>query len=131
MLSNFGIGGNEVNGTYTGSNAQAFALAKRNLLDLNKNPKMNLAIKGVINSFDTTTTNEGYNNWRGSGDTLYTDAQKEAYLKKQKPFPDSELKRADTKKVYAKIKTQIDHYWEPAWGKYRRHSFYKITYEKL
>ncbi|KUJ59345.1 hypothetical protein AR687_23330 [Flavobacteriaceae bacterium CRH] len=118
-----------LNGTYNGSNAKSFAIAKRNLTDLNKNPKMNIAIKGVINSFLETLENEGYNNWRGSGDKLYSQDEKNVESKNSGKITESNLYRADNK-VYGTITTKKDHYWEPVGLKYRRHSFIKISYEK-
>jgi hypothetical protein len=118
-----------LNGTYKGSNAQAFALAKRNLTDLNKNPKMNAGIKAVINSFSKDSINEGYNNWRGSGDKLYSEDEKKSEIKNSGKIKEDELFTKDGK-VYGAISTQKDHYWEPVGPKYRRHSFIKISYEK-
>ncbi len=118
-----------LNGTYKGHNAQAFALAKRNLAELNKNPKMNVAIKAVINSFMDDSKNEGYNNWRGSGDKLYGEDEKKQESKKSGTVNKQNLLRKDGK-VYGQITTQKDHYWEQVGIKYRRHSFIKITYEK-
>ncbi|UUF13537.1 MULTISPECIES: hypothetical protein [Flavobacterium] len=118
-----------LNGTYNGSNAKAFAIAKRNFTDLNKNPKMNIAIKGVINSFLGDLINEGYNNWRGSGDKLYNQDEKDKESKNSGNVNESNLYRADGK-VYGNITTKKDHYWESVGIKYRRHSFIKISYEK-
>ncbi|WP_456315490.1 hypothetical protein [Pseudomonas shirazensis] len=118
-----------LNGTYKGHNAQAFALAKKNLTDLNKNPKMNIAIKAVINSFMDDSKNEGYNNWRGSGDKLYSEDEKKQEGKKSGIINQQNLLRKDGK-VYGQISTQKDHYWEQVGIKYRRHSFIKISYEK-
>jgi hypothetical protein len=119
-----------LNGNYSGSNAKAFAIAKRNYTDLNKNPKMNIAIKAVINSITESVSNEGYNNWRGSGDKLYTEEEKTS-KEKEKNIPNYEELKQKNGKVYAKIKTIIDHYWEPVGKKYRRHSFRKITKENV
>lgn len=118
-----------LNGTYKGANAQAFALAKRNLIDLNKNDKMNLAIKAVIDSFTQNTKNEMYVAWRGSGDQLYTEKEKEIENKKSGKITKEERFRKD-KKVYGYVCSQKDHYWEAVGTKYRRHSFIKIWFEK-
>ncbi|NRS90765.1 hypothetical protein HNQ02_003712 [Flavobacterium sp. 7E] len=118
-----------LNGIYKGHNAQAFALAKRNLLDLNKNLKMVLAIKSVINSFIDDSKNEGYNNWRGSGDKLYNEDEKNTESKNSGLVKQQNLLRKDGK-VYGVISTTKDHYWESVGSKYRRHSFIKITNEK-
>jgi len=117
-----------LNGNYKGANAQAFALAKRNLTDLNKNEKMNIAIKAVINSFRDDSKNEGYNNWRGSGDTLYSEEEKKEADKSSGKITIDELKNKG--KVYGYVNTRKDHYWETVGEKYRRHSFLKIWYEK-
>lgn len=118
-----------LNGTYKGANAHAFALAKRNLIDLNKSDKMNLAIKSVINSFTTNLQNEGYVSWRGSGDKLYTQSEKEVENKKSGTITKNEKFRKDGK-VYGTVCSQKDHYWEIVGTKYRRHSFIKIWFEK-
>lgn len=114
---------NYLNGTYTGANAQAFALAKRNLTDLNKNSKMNLAIKAIIISFEKDRKNEMYVAWRGSGDKLYSESEKEIEHKKSGKIVKDEGQTAI-------IFTQKDHYWETVGLNYRRHSFLKIWYEK-
>ena len=118
-----------LNGTYKGSNAQAFALAKRNPTNLNKNPKMNFAVKAVINSFKDDSKNEGYNNWRGSRDKLYSEGEKNMESKKSGSINEQNLLRKDGK-IYGTISTQKDHFWESVGLKYRRHSFIKITYGK-
>lgn len=118
-----------LNGTYKGHNAQAFALAKRNLSDLNKDPKMNIAIKAVINSFMDDSKNEDYNNWRGSGDQLYSQSEKEIENKKSGVITKKELK-TEKGKVYGFVFSKKDHYWEAVGLKFRRHSFMKIWYEK-
>jgi RHS repeat-associated protein len=120
-----------LDGTYEQPNAKAFAIAKRNPLDLNKNPKMVLSVKAVIGSLTGRQTNEGYNNWRGSGDKLYTKEQKDVILKKGSIVEYQDLIRKDTKQVYARVKTVTDHYFEPVGDKYGRHTFKKMTYEKV
>lgn len=119
-----------LNGTYNGSNAKAFAIAKRNPIDLNNNYKMNIAIKAVINSFMDNSKNEGYNNWRGSGDKLYSEDEKKVKNKDSGKVEEENLVRTDGK-VYKVVKTQIDHYWEEVGSKYRRHTFKKIWSEKV
>lgn len=118
-----------LNGSYKGANAQSFALAKRNLTDLNKSDKMNLAIKAVINSFAKDAKNENYVAWRGSGDKLYSEIEKDAENKMSGTIiKDPKLKLDNT--IYGYVYTQKDHYWENVGAKYRRHSFIKIWYEK-
>lgn len=118
-----------LNGTYKGHNAQAFALAKRNLTDLNKNTKMVLAVEAVINSFIKNQKNEGYVGWRGSGDKLYNQSEKEIENKGSGKITKDEKFRKDGK-VYGTVFSQKDHYWETVGSKYRRHSFIKIWFEK-
>ena len=118
-----------LNGTYKGHNAQAFALAKRNLTDLNKNSKMGLAIKEIINSFAIEAKNEKYVAWRGSGDKLYSESEKEIEHKKSGKIEKEERFRKDGK-VYGSVCNQKDHYWETVGSKYRRHTFIKIWFEK-
>ncbi|KOP39804.1 DUF4280 domain-containing protein [Flavobacterium sp. WLB] len=121
---------NYLNGTYKGANAQAFALAKRDPTDLNKNNKMNIAIEAVINSFLKENKNEGYVAWRGSGDQLYSESEKEIENKKSGVITKDKLSRKDGK-VYGFICSQKDHFWESIGSKYRRHSFIKIWNEKV
>ncbi len=118
-------------GTYEGANARAFALVRKNPIDLNSKPKMVAAIKSVIGSELGTITDEGYNNWRGSGDKLYTEEGKAEIEKKGSIVTYQDLKQKGTNKVYARIKTVTDHYFEAVGKKYRRHTFKAITYEKV
>jgi len=101
------------NGTYPGANAHSFAVARSSYAALMADKNMVASIKAVLGSLTGKTVNEGYNNWRGSGDTLYTEDEKTLYLKNFKQPADQNLTQADTGKVYAIIKTHIDHYWEP------------------
>ncbi|MEN2401043.1 type VI secretion system tube protein TssD [Flavobacterium sp. MC2016-06] len=119
-----------LNGIYKGANAQAFALAKRNLTDLNKNNKMNSAIKAVINSFAKDAINEGYVGWRGSGDKLYSESEKEIENKGSGTIT-KDPKLRENGSIYGYTNIKKDHYWEAVGKKYRRHSFTKIWYEKI
>lgn len=117
-------------GAYKGHNANLFAVARKDYVILNKNPKMNLSIKAVIDSLTGKLKNEGYNNWRGSGDTLYTEEEKNAESLKSGKTTTQNLVRKEDGKTYAVVSTKKDHYWEPVGKKYRRHSFIKISYDK-
>lgn len=114
--------------------AHRFAMARKstNYSDLNSDTKKKASIKAVFDSLLGNLTNEGYNNWRGSGDKLYTTTERDNYIKDFKQPKDQDLYTGDrTKKVYARVKTTIEHYWEPVDSKFRRHSFYKIKQEKV
>ena len=91
---------------------------------------MTLSIKAVIDSLTGKLQNEGYNAWRGSGDTLYTEKEKNASSLNSEKITKENLTRKDNGKTYAVVSTQKDHYWEPVGGKYRRHTFIKISYER-
>lgn len=117
-------------GAYNQPHAKSFADARKtkNQSGINNDPKKKAAIKAVMDSKRGLLANEGYNNWRGSGDTLYTEAEKKTYQQtsSNNKLPDGKLTKAQGGAVYATITTTIDHKWESTNGKYRRHSFYKI-----
>lgn len=117
------------NGTYKGVNALEFAMARKskNYIEINNNPKMNACIKAVIDSLTDKTKNEGYNQWRGSGDNLYTEIKKKEIESSGTQISHQDLITAKDKRVYATVKTETDHYWEPVGNKYRRHTFKRQT----
>lgn len=121
---------NYFTGDYKQPNAKAFADARKtkDQSGINSDPKKKAAVKAILDSKRGLLVNEGYNNWRGSGDELYTDAQKKTYSDNasNNRLADQKLIRDDNKKVYATVTTSIDHKWELSGNKYRRHSFYKI-----
>ena len=120
-------------GTYKGANARSFALARKNIESINDKPKMVASIKSVIGSQLGTIIDEGYNNWRGSGDKLYTEQEKSNLEKKGTTTSsvDVTMEHRGKVTVIGKIITKTTNYWELVGDKYRRHTFKEITYEKV
>jgi hypothetical protein len=105
-------------------NGRVFAAARHNCRDLMNNSTMVSCIKAVIDSLIEKSVNEGYTEWRGSGDRLYTEDEVKR-IQEIEYGKDTELK-TKAGKVYALVKVIIHHFFEKlANGKYRRHTFRK------
>lgn len=115
-----------------GANAIDFAEArKKGYSDLMDKPKMIACIKAVIYSLDynllvtlndnSTKNNDltkiGYNNWRGSGDKLYTEKGKKEFIEKN---PLSKINGNGIKRTFY-------YFWESVNDKFRRHTFIEIS----